>query len=490
MTRPTDTATPAIPEAGDICRTPAWRLAERLRRRELSAREVVSAFLDRIDAVNPMVNAIVSRRPREEVLAEADAADAALASGRAIGPLHGLPIAIKDLAQTRGLRTTFGSPIFADFVPEEDCYHVERIRAAGAIVVGKTNVPEFGFGSQTYNPVFGPTRNSIDRNLCAGGSSGGAAVALALDMLPIADGSDMGGSLRNPAAYNNIYGFRPSQGRVPAGPQLESFFAQMGVEGPMGRTVRDMALLLSVQAGYDPRAPLSLDGPAEDYPGLLDAGKGPPKVGWLGDLGEHVAMEEGILGLCEAALRNMEDSGWRTEPVVPDFDAESLWQAFVTLRHATSGAALGVHFNDPARRRLLKPEAAFEAEGALELTAPKIYAASCVRTAWHKAVLGLFARYDLLALPTAQVFPFDIGTHWPSVVGGRRMDSYHRWMEVSALATMAGCPAVNVPVGFDASGRPMGMQLIGPPRGDLATLQAAAAYEKATPFGGGARGKG
>lgn len=490
MTIATETGTHPIPEAGDICRTPGWLLAERLRSRELSAREICGAFLDRIDAVNSAVNAIVSRRPREDVLAEADAADAALASGRAVGPLHGLPIAIKDLAQTRGLRTTFGSPIFADFVPEEDCYHVERIRAAGAIIVGKTNVPEFGFGSQTYNPVFGPTRNAIDRRLCAGGSSGGAAVALALDMLPIADGSDMGGSLRNPAAYNNIYGFRPSQGRVPAGPQLESFFAQMGVEGPMGRTVRDMALLLSVQAGYDPRAPLSLDGPAEDYPRLLDAGNRSLKVGWLGALGGHVAMEEGILGLCEAALKTMEPVGWRAEPVVPDFDAESLWQAFVTLRHATSGAALGVHFNDPARRRLLKPEAAFEAEGALELTAPKIYAAACIRTAWHKAVLGLFSRYDLLALPTAQVFPFDIGTHWPAVVAGRRMDSYHRWMEVSALATMAGCPTVNVPVGFDASGRPMGMQLIGPPRGDLATLQAAAAYEKATPFGGGARRKG
>ena len=490
MTRSTDAGTTLIPEAGDICRMPAWLLAERLRRRELSSREVVSAFLDRIDAVNPAVNAIVSRRSREDVLREADAADAALASGRAAGALHGLPIAIKDLAQTRGLRTTFGSPIFADFVPAEDCYHVERIRAAGAIIVGKTNVPEFGFGSQTYNPVFGPTRNSIDQRLCAGGSSGGAAVALALDMLPIADGSDMGGSLRNPAAYNNIYGFRPSQGRVPAGPQLESFFAQMGVEGPMGRTVRDMALLLSVQAGHDPRAPLSLDGPAEDYPGLLDAGPASARVGGRGAHRGPRGMEDGVLGLCESALRHMGEAGWRTEPVVPDFDAESLWQAFVTLRHATSGAALGVHLNDPRRRHLLKPEAVFEAEGALELTAPRIYAAACVRTAWHKTVLGLFSRYDLLALPTAQVFPFDIGTHWPSVVGGRRMDSYHRWMEVSGLATMAGCPAVNVPVGFDASGRPMGMQLIGPPRGDLATLQAAAAYEKATPFGGGARKRG
>lgn len=486
MTIPSAAAS-TLPEASELCRMPASQLAEKLRKRELSAREVVTAFLDRIDAVNPAVNAVVSRRPRDEVLAEADAADAARAAGRAVGPLHGLPIAIKDLALTQGLRTTFGSPIFADFVPDEDDYHVERIRAAGAIIVGKTNVPEFGFGSQTYNPVFGPTLNALDQRRCAGGSSGGAAVALALDMLPIADGSDMGGSLRNPAAYNNIYGFRPSQGRVPAGPQLESFFAQMGVEGPMGRTMRDLAMLLAVQAGHDPRAPLSLDGPPEDYVGLLDVGKTSLKIAWLGDLGGHVALEEGILGLCEVALRNMEQAGWRSEPVVPEFDLESLWQAFVTLRHATSGAALGVHYNDPARRDLLKPEARFEAEGALNLTVPRIYAAACVRTAWHKAVLGLFSCYDLLAIPTAQVFPFDVATHWPSEIAGRKMDSYHRWMEVTALATMAGCPAVSVPVGFDASGRPMGIQLIGAPRADLATLQAAAAYEKVTPFGGGAR---
>ena len=478
-----------FPAADPICRTSAVELAAAIREGRLSARAVTEAYLDRIDTVNPQVNAIVSLRPRADILAEADAADAALAKGEAAGALHGLPIAIKDLAQTKGLRTTWGSPIFADFVPKVDEFHVERIRAAGAIIIGKTNVPEFGFGSQTYNPVFGPTRNAFRADLCAGGSSGGAAVALALDMLPVADGSDMGGSLRNPAAYNNVYGFRPSQGRVPAGPSPEQFLSQMGVEGPMGRSVADVALLLSVQAGHDPRAPLSLDAPSEDYLAALDDAGPKPRIAWFGDLGGRLPFEDGVLGLCEAALGSMDAAGWRTAPLLPEFDLEAFWRAFVTLRHASGGASLKVHLDDPARRALLKPEAVWEAEGALRLTAPQIHAASCVRTAWYQTVLRLFEDFDLIALPTAQVFPFDIATHWPSSVGGRAMDSYHRWMEVSAYATMAGLPVLNVPVGFDGQGRPMGMQLIGPPRADRAVLQAGAAYESVTPFGGGVRGK-
>lgn len=478
-----------LPQPDAICRQSAVDLAAAIRTGRLSSRETVAAFLDRIEAVNPRVNAIVSLRPRADILADAAAADAALARGEAVGPLHGLPIAIKDLSLTKGLRTTFGSPIFADLVPDEDDYHVERIRRAGAIIIGKTNVPEFGFGSQTYNPVFGPTRNAFDQSLNAGGSSGGASVALALNLLPIADGSDMGGSLRNPAGYNNIYGFRPSQGRVAAGPQFEAFFAQMGIEGPLGRSVRDLTLLLSVQAGYDRRSPLSLADTGEDWLGALEATTREPRVAWLGDLGGHLPFEKGVPDLCAAALGLSEDNGWRVEPFVPDFDFERLWQAFVTLRHATSGAGLAAHLDHARNRDMLKPEARWEAEGALNLTAPQIYAAGRARTDWFKTVLGLFERFDLLAIPTAQVFPFAIETHWPKDVAGRAMDTYHRWMEVAALATMAGCPAINVPVGFDAAGRPMGMQLIGRPRGDMAVLQAAAAYERFTPFGGGVFGK-
>ena len=261
------------------------------------------------------------------------------------GPLFGLPIAVKDLALTKGLRTTFGSRIFADFVPDEDSYFVERLRNAGAIIIGKTNVPEFGFGSQTYNEVFGATRNAFDQRLTSGGSSGGAAVAVALNMLPLADGSDMCGSLRNPAGWNNIFGFRTSPGRVPIGPANELFLSQMGVKGPMARNVADLALLLGVQAGYDPRAPLSLDDGFAWSAGDRQPDRG-WRVAWLGDLGGHLPVEPGVLELCAAALERSEAGGFRVEPTVPDFDFEALWRAFVTLRHATSGAAL----EDPLRQ--------------------------------------------------------------------------------------------------------------------------------------------
>ncbi|GLS36012.1 amidase [Mesorhizobium tianshanense] len=475
----------AVPPAGDICRRSAVDLADAIRRRQLSVREVVTAFLDRIDAVNPLVNAIVSLRDRADILRDADKADTHLAHAGDAGSIFGLPIAIKDLAQTRGLKTSFGSPIFADFVPQEDDFFVERIRKAGAIIIGKTNVPEFGLGSNTYNTVFGPTLNAFDPALTAGGSSGGAAVALALDMVPVADGSDFGGSLRNPAAYNNVYGFRPSQGLVPAGPDLDVFHAQMGVEGPMGCSVRDMALLLDEQAGYDPRAPLSHHKQGSFLQGLETPAAG-GRIAWFGDLGGHLPVETGVLDLCETALGRFADASFQTEALVPDFDFEALWQAFVTLRQASSGCALKAHYDDSLKRSLLKPEAVWEVEHALRLTAPQIHAATVRRSSWHRMLLSLFERFDLVALPTAQVFPFDVFTHWPREVAGRAMDSYHRWMQVSAFATLGGCPAVNVPAGFDPKGRPMGMQLIGQPRGDMAVLRAAAAYETTLPWQAGA----
>lgn len=476
----------AVPPSGDICRLSAVELVAAVKARKLSVREVVTAFLDRIEAVNPHVNAIVSLRERGDILRDAEAADALLAaSPEQAGPLFGLPVAIKDLAQTKGLRTTLGSPIFVDNVPDEDEFFVARMREAGAIVIGKTNAPEFGLGSNTYNPVFGATLNAFDPRWTAGGSSGGAAVALALDMVPVADGSDFGGSLRNPGAYNNVYGFRPSQGLVPGGPSFEVFHAQMGVEGPMGRTVRDMALLLDVQAGHDPRAPLSLDGHGDFLAGLGTSSKG-GRIAWLGDLGGILPMEDGVLALCEEAVGRFAAVGFAAEPFVPDFDFEALWQAFATLRQASSGCALKVLADDPARRLLMKPEAIWEAEGAARLTAPEIHAAAVTRSAWHRAMLGLFERFDFLAIPTAQVFSFPVEKHWPAEVAGRKMDSYHRWMQVSSLASMAGAPVVNVPAGFDAAGRPMGMQLIGRPRGDLAALRAAAAYEALLPWAAGA----
>ncbi len=473
-----------VPPAGAICHLPATELVERIKSRKLAVREVVSAFLDRIEAVNPCVNAIVSLRDRDDILRDADGKDALLAAGREAGPLFGLPIAIKDLAETKGLRTTWGSLAFADVVPQEDAIFVERIRAAGAIVIGKTNTPEFGFGSQTYNEVFGPTLNAFDPALTAGGSSGGAAVALALDMVPLADGSDYGGSLRNPAAYNNVYGLRPSQGRVPSGPEKDLFLTQIGVEGPMARNVRDLALLLDVMAGHDDRAPLSLRTDGSFLSGICRTAPG--RIAWLGDLGGHLPTEPGVLPLCENAVRRFADAGWQVEPFVSDFDYEQFWRAFVTLRHATSGSGLKPLYDDPARRALLKPETVWEIEGALALKAPEIHAASVVRSDWYRTILRLFERFDLLVLPSAQVFPFDVATHWPETVGGKDMTSYHRWMEVTAYASMAGCPAANVPAGFSADGRPMGIQLIGPPRGDAAVLRAAALYESLLDWPAGA----
>ncbi|MCR0982622.1 amidase [Roseomonas populi] len=465
----------------ELCRIDATRLAAMIRGREVSSREVMAAYLGHIDAANPRVNAIVSLRSREEILAEAEEADRAVARGDAIGPLHGLPQAIKDLAATKGLRTTLGSPLFADQVPEADAIFVARMRAAGAIIIGKTNVPEFGYGSNSYNPIFGLTRNAYDPSRVGGGSSGGAAVALATRMLPVADGGDMGGSLRNPAAFNNVFGFRPSQGRVPTDTP-DPFYSQMAVEGPMGRSVRDVAMLLSVQAGYDVRAPLSLDDPGFRFEDRLEEGGGELRLGWLGDLGGHLPFEPGVLELCTAALGLFERAGGRVEEARVDFDPERLWQAFVALRQQGIGGRQDAAWRDPEQRRLLKPEAIWEIEGSHRLTALDIHRAGLDRGAWYRAFTALFEHFDFLLIPSAQVFPFEAGIYWPAEINGRCMDSYHRWMEVVVGATMAGCPAMGVPAGFDLRGLPMGLQIIGPPRGDLRVLQAAARYEALCPW--------
>lgn len=471
-----------LARAPELCRPGAVELAALIRARKVSAREVMTAYLDHIAATNPACNAIVSLRPRETLLAEAGAADARLGRGEAVGPLHGIPQAIKDLVLTKGLRTTSGSPLFADFIPDADGLVAARMKAAGAIVIGKTNVPEFGLGSHTYNPVFGPTRNAYDPGRSAGGSSGGAAVALALRMLPVADGSDYGGSLRNPGAWNNVFGFRPSQGRVPAVPAFDAFYAQLGYEGPMGRSVADLALLLSVQAGYDARAPLSLEDPGYRYEDRLEADVNGRRIAWMGDYGGHLPFEPGILALCEAALALFSDVGCTVEPALPRFDFERLWRAFVTIRHFNVGGRLKVLYDDPAKREKIKPEARWEIEQSLALGVQDLYKAAEARTAWYNALLDLFERFDYLALPTAQVFPFPVEWHWPQEIAGRKMDSYHRWMEVVAGATLAGCPVINVPVGFGETGLPMGMQIIGRPRDDLSVLQVAHAYERVCPW--------
>ena len=440
----------------------------------------MTAYLEHIERLNPRVNAIVSLREPDHLLREAQAADESLARGVSRGWMHGFPHAVKDLVATQGIRTTKGSPLYADVVPEQDALLVQRLRGAGAIIIGKTNTPEFGLGSHTYNPVFGTTRNAYVPDRTAGGSSGGAAAALALRMLPVADGSDTGGSLRNPAAYNNVFGFRPSMGLVPRGGEGDVFVQQLGVDGPMARSVTDLAHLLSVLAGYDPRAPLSLDGDPLVFRQPLQCDLSGARLAWLGDWGGYLPMEPGVLDCCRSALPVFESIGCVVDDALPDFDPAALWQAWLALRQWLMLESLAPLYADPAKRVQMKPEAQWEVENGLRLSADDIMRATKIRSAWYAAALSLFERFDALLLPSAQVFPFDATMTWPRQIAGKTMDTYHRWMEVVIGATMASLPAISVPVGFSATGLPMGLQVIGRPRGDLAVLQVAYAYEQAS----------
>ena len=454
----------------------ACELSDQIRLKRVSCAEVMEAFLRQIDRFNPQVNAIVSLQDRDSLMHQAKERDEQLARGQYLGWMHGFPHAVKDLAATKGIRTSYGSPLL-DGVPEHDAIFVERLRRSGAILIGKTNAPEMGFGSQSYNPVFGTTRNAYDQTKCAGGSSGGAAVALALRMVPVADGSDFMGSLRNPAAFNNVFGFRPSWGRVPSGGD-ELFLGTISTEGPMGRSARDLAMLLSVMAGPDVRAPLSIDERADVFAGDLQRDFHGARIGWLGDFGGYLPFEAGILDLCKKALTSFESLGCRIDIARPDFPPERLWETWLTLRHANSAGGLIDLYRDPAKRAKLKPEIQWEIAGGLTISAVDLQRASHARSDWYRALERSFEQFDYLAIPSAQVFPFDAEVHWPHEVAGRKMDTYHRWMEVVIGPSLAGLPALNVPVGFGTQGLPMGMQIIGRRHADLAVLQLAHAYEQ------------
>jgi amidase len=462
---------------------PAHALSGAILSRQVSCREVMRATLDRIEAVNPTHNAIVSLRDGDALLREADERDAQLKRGATpagpIGWMHGMPQAIKDMAQTAGIRTTLGSPLLRDFVPTQDALMVQRMKAAGCIVIGKTNTPEFGLGSHTFNEVFGVTRNAYDTSKSAGGSSGGAAVALALRMLPVADGSDFMGSLRNPAAWNNVFGLRPSAGRVPAWPDQDVWVSALSTAGSMGRTVQDVAMLLDVQAGYDVRVPLSLRGSEQFAQSLSDFETKGVRVGWLGNLSAYLPMEPGILESCEQGLRRLQNLGCAVEPTAPGFAPEEVWQAWLVWRRWLVAARIAPYLTKPENRAFIKPEALWEHDQAANLSGAQITRASAQRSAFYQQMLALFERCDVLALPSAQVWPFDAALRWPKSIAGREMDTYHRWMEVVIYATFAGLPCISVPVGFNAAGLPMGMQLIGRPLGELALLQLAHAYEQA-----------
>jgi amidase len=471
--RPTAAAVPS-----DIVMMDAASLESLIHTRNASCVEVMSAYLDHIERLNPKVNAIVALQDRADLLAQARARDAELARGESMGPLHGFPHAVKDLLPVKGIRSTWGSPILKNFVPAADSLMVERLRKAGAIIIGKTNAPEFGLGSHTYNPVYGATRNAYDQSRSAGGSSGGAAVALALRMLPVADGSDYGGSLRNPAGWNNVLGFRTSFGRVPVD-ALEVWLPSMGVAGPMARSVIDLAMLLSVQAGFDPRVPLSMDDDPTIFRQRLERDFKGARIAWAGDFKGHTPCEPEVIKVCKSALKVFEAIGCMVEEAVPDYPLEAVWRAVLRLRAWQAGSALLAFYEDPAKRALLKPEVIYEVENGHKLSAFDITAASVVRTEWYKAVRVFFERYDYLLAPTAQVFPFDVDLHWPQEIAGKRMETYHEWMKAMLLITMTGGPALAVPAGFSSQGLPIGIQIVAPVRRELACLQLAYAYELA-----------
>ena len=453
-------------------------LSRMIAARKVAPSEVMSAYLHRIATVNPAVNAVISRRGHDDLMAEARAADNAVP----VGWLHGLPMAVKDLCATAGLRTTYGSPIFAGFIPEKDDLLAARMRAAGAIFIGKTNTPEWGHGSHSFNPVHGVTRNPYDLTRTAGGSSGGAAAGLSARLLPVADGSDMMGSLRNPAAFCNVYGFRPTWGLVPGNAGGEAFLATLATEGPMGRCVEDVARLLSVQAGINPAVPFGRDG--ADFAGSLTTDMRGKRIAWLGDWGGAYAMEPGILPLCETALAVFADMGASVAPIAPPFPATDLWQAWTTLRAMLNAGGMADLYADPVTRAQLKPETIWEIEQGRSLTAAAVYQASAIRSAWYARAADLFRTYDAIVLPSAQVWPFPVEWRWPENINGVAMDTYHRWMEVVIPVSLAGLPALSVPVGFGANGLPMGMQIAGRVGADAAVLALGQAYHLATDWPG------
>lgn len=457
----------------------ALDLSQAIHNKAVSCREVALAYLKQIETHNPASNAIVSLASPELVLQQADEKDVQLARGKSMGWLHGIPQAVKDLVDVAGFPTRHGSPLTDALPATKDNLMSARMRAAGCIFVGKTNTPEFGLGSHTFNEVFGATHNAWDRAKSAGGSSGGAAVALAQRMLPVADGSDFMGSLRNPAGWNHVFGMRPSQGRLPRYPVPDAFIAQLSTEGPMARTVRDLAMLLSTQAGYDARSPLSIAESGHAFTQNLDASVKHRRIGWLGNLNAYLAVEDGILPVCESALKTFETIGADVDTAQLGMAPEEIWEAWLVWRKALAGRNISTYTHHANWRGKVKAEGQWEYDQSLGLTGSQLMQASVTRTRYYHSMLKLFESFDVLALPVAQVWPFDVTERWPKHINGQAMDTYHRWMEVVIYATFAGLPAISVPAGFNAKGLPMGLQLIGKPQGDFELLQIAHAYEQA-----------
>ncbi len=460
----------------DLCFMTATELAERIRAREVSVTEVVRTHLAQIERVNSKVNAIVTLTA-ERALAEARAADVTLGRGDPVGPLFGLPVAHKDLVPTKGIRTTSGSPIYRDHVPDVDGLIIERLRRAGAITIGKTNTPEFGAGSQTFNPVFGATLNPYDASKTCGGSSGGAAVALACGMMPIADGSDMGGSLRNPSSFCNVVGLRSAPGRVPVWPALLAW-SPFSVQGPMARTVQDVALLLSVMAGPDPRAPLAIAEPGDRFRTPLHRDFRGVRIAWSPDLG-GLPVDRRVRAIFDGHRTTFTSLGCVVEEGQPDFaDAREIFQVW---RAWTFAARLGPLLAE--HRHQMKDTVIWNIEEGLKLTGAQVADAELKRTQLYDRVRRFMETHEFLVLPTVQVPPFDVGRPYVTEINGQPLPTYIDWMRSCSDITVTGLPAISVPAGFTPEGLPVGIQIVGRHQSELPVLQLAYAFEQATGFG-------
>jgi len=457
----------------ELCFLPATQLAGLVRSRKLAARELMEAHLAQIEQLNSHVNAIITLLP-ELAMEGAAAADEMTAKGESLGPLHGLPVAHKDLIPTRGIRTTYGSPIYRDHVPQIDSLIVERLRAAGAITIGKTNTPEFGAGSQTYNEVFGATRNPYDTSKTCGGSSGGAAVALACGMIPIADGSDTGGSLRNPANYCNVVGFRTSPGRVPVWPAEVGWFP-ISVQGPMARTVADVALMLSAIAGPDPRSPIALSEPGAMFAQPLDRDFSGVRIAWSRDFGE-LPVDPAVTTAIDSQRSAFESLGCMIDERSPNFtgadEAFKIWRAW----------KFELRFRDLIRKHpdQIKDTIHWNVEMGQKLTGPEISRAELKRTLLYQRVRDFMEDYEFLILPVSQVPPFDVSEPYVREINGQPMETYIDWMKSCYYISAIGLPAISVPCGFTPGGLPVGVQIVGRHQDDFGVLQLAHALEQAT----------
>ena len=467
-------ASPAPQAAPELCEMSAVELAARLAKKQVSAREVMAAHLTQIERVNPQVNAIVTL-VAERATADAARADEAMARSGPIGVLHGLPVAHKDLVDTAGIRTTRGSPFFRDNVPASDALIVTRIRRAGAITVGKTNTPEFGAGSQTFNTVFGATLNPYDVSRTCGGSSGGAAVATACRMLPIADGSDTGGSLRNPPAFCNVVGLRPSPGRVP---RDSASWSPLSVAGPIARTVADVALFLSAIAGHDPRSPLSIQEDGARFRAPLDRSFKGVRVAWWKGLG-GIPFEPEIRRVVDGNRKVFEGLGCVVEDAEPDFAGVD--EAFPVLRYAANHPQYASYIRQ--RPDWVKDTIKFEVAQAERASGADIGRALARQARMYDQSRQFFERYEYFVLPVTQVEPFDVNTPYPTGIAGTAMTTYIDWMKSCWYVTMMSNPAISVPAGFSASGLPVGLQIVGRHRDDWSVLQLAHAFEQATLHG-------